>query len=83
MALWSGASRSLEDLRQPNAASYALMNRRSFLQSALAGTAARREEFLRDANADFAALRRNSKAWAEELAERQIWEQTLGDGIER
>jgi hypothetical protein len=41
----------------------------------------RREKFLRDANADFAALRRNSKAWKEELRERELWEQTLADGL--
>ena len=43
----------------------------------------RRENFLQDANADFATLRKNSKAWAAELAEREMWEQTLGDGLER
>ena len=41
----------------------------------------RREKFLRDANADFAALKRNSKAWKEELREREVWEQTLADGL--
>ena len=42
----------------------------------------RRESFLRAANADLAALRRNPKAWKEELRERQVWEQTLADGLE-
>ena len=42
----------------------------------------RREKFLRDANADFAALRRNSKAWKEQLAERELWDRTLMDGLE-
>jgi len=41
----------------------------------------RREKFLRDANADYAALRRNPKAWKEELKERALWEQTLSDGL--
>jgi len=42
----------------------------------------RRERFLRDANADFAALKKNRKAWREELAERKLWERTLGDGLD-
>jgi hypothetical protein len=42
----------------------------------------RRESFLRAANAEFAALRRDPKAWQEELRERQIWEQTLADGLD-
>jgi predicted kinase len=42
----------------------------------------RRERFLIGANADFAALRKNSKAWKEEQAERELWEQTLGDHLE-
>jgi len=41
----------------------------------------RREKFLRDANADFAALKRNPKAWKEELKERDVWEQALSDGL--
>lgn len=41
----------------------------------------RREKFLRGANADFAALKRDPKAWNEELAERALWEQTLVDGL--
>lgn len=40
----------------------------------------RREEFLRAANRDYAALRRNAKGWKEELRERELWEQTLADG---
>ena len=43
----------------------------------------RRDKFLRDANADFAALKRDKKAWKEELKEREIWEQTLADGLAR
>ena len=41
----------------------------------------RRERFLRAANADFEALRRDQKAWKEELRERQVWERTLADGL--
>jgi hypothetical protein len=41
----------------------------------------RRQEFLRAANRDYAALRRNSKRWKEELRERELWEQTLADGL--
>jgi hypothetical protein len=41
----------------------------------------RREKFLRAANADFEALRRDQKAWKEELRERQVWERTLADGL--
>ena len=42
----------------------------------------RREKFLREANAEFAALRSNPKAWKDELEERRLWDQTLMDGIE-
>ncbi len=42
----------------------------------------RRAKFLRGANADFAALRQNSRAWKEEQAERELWEQTSSDGLE-
>ena len=41
----------------------------------------RRERFLHAANADFAALKKNPKAWKEELRERGLWEQTLADGL--
>ncbi len=41
----------------------------------------RREKFLRAANADFAALRCDPGAWNEELRERDLWEQTLADGL--
>ena len=43
----------------------------------------RREEFLRAANRDYAALRRNPKGWREELRERALWEQTSADGLEK
>jgi len=42
----------------------------------------RREKFLRDANADFAALKQSGRAWSEELGERKLWDETLSDGIE-
>jgi predicted transcriptional regulator len=41
----------------------------------------RRENFLHAANADFAALKRNPKAWMEELRERKLWEHALADGL--
>jgi hypothetical protein len=41
----------------------------------------RRETFLRAANADFEALRRDAKAWKKELQERELWEKTLPDGM--
>ena len=41
----------------------------------------RREKFLRGANADFAALKRDPKAWNEALAERALWDQTVADGL--
>ncbi len=41
----------------------------------------RRDKFLRDANADFAAVKCDKEAWKEELEERELWEQTLADGL--
>ena len=41
----------------------------------------RRDTFLRDANADFAALKSNPKAWEKELKERELLKQTLTDGL--
>ena len=38
--------------------------------------------FLEDLAADFAVLRSDQKAWAEELAEREAWDATLADGLE-
>jgi len=43
----------------------------------------RRHEFLSAANRDYAALRRNPKRWKEELRKREVWEQTLPDGLHR
>jgi len=41
----------------------------------------RREKFLRAANADFEALRSDPEEWKKELRERDLWEQTLADGL--
>jgi predicted transcriptional regulator len=43
----------------------------------------RREKFLEDANAAFAALRSNPEAWSEEERERDLWDRTAGDGLEQ
>jgi predicted transcriptional regulator len=43
----------------------------------------RREKFLEEANAAFAVLRSNPEAWGEEQQERDLWDQTAGDGLER
>jgi hypothetical protein len=42
----------------------------------------RRERFLREANADYEALKQNPKAWKKVLEERETWEGTLADGID-
>jgi len=42
----------------------------------------RRERFLRAANADFAALKGDTKAWKQDLGERELWEQTVADGTQ-
>jgi hypothetical protein len=41
----------------------------------------RRERFLCAANADFADLKQDSKSWKDELRDRELWEQTLADGL--
>ena len=41
----------------------------------------RRERFLHGANADFQELKRDPKAWKDELLERETWEQTVADGL--
>ena len=43
----------------------------------------RRVRFLRGANTDYEALRRDPKAWKEERRERALWEQNLADGLEK
>lgn len=42
----------------------------------------RRELFFRKVNTAFARLRKDPKAWAEELAERALWDATQSDGLE-
>lgn len=42
----------------------------------------RRQQWLAAANAEYAALRANPDAWAEEEAERRLWDATLMDGLE-
>ncbi len=42
----------------------------------------RREQFLRAANAEYQALRGDSKAWADGIEERALWEQTDADGLD-
>jgi hypothetical protein len=41
----------------------------------------RRRRFFDEADAAFRALREDPAAWAEEQAERALWDQTLGDGL--
>jgi predicted transcriptional regulator len=43
--------------------------------------AQRRREILERANREFAALRADPVAWAEELEERRLWEATLMDDL--
>lgn len=42
----------------------------------------RRHLFFEGVNEDFARLRADPVAWEEELAERALWDNTLGDGLE-
>ena len=42
-----------------------------------------RERLLDEANAAYARLKSNPKAWKEELAEREQWDATLADGLEK
>ncbi len=42
----------------------------------------RRRLFLEGLNQDFKALKEDSEAWQEELAERSLWDNTLLDGVE-
>ena len=41
----------------------------------------RRRQFLDGLAGDFARLRKNNKAWQEELGERAEWDATLADGL--
>ncbi len=45
--------------------------------------ALRRQRFLEDAAAAYGKLRRDKKAWSEELAERKAWDKTLKDGLHK
>ena len=45
--------------------------------------ALRWQRFLEEAATAYGKLRRDKKAWAEELAERKVWDKTLKDGLER
>jgi hypothetical protein len=42
-----------------------------------------RERLLDEANAAYARLKNDQLAWKEELAERQQWDVTLADGLEK
>ncbi len=42
----------------------------------------RRRRFLEGLNRDFKALKEDTEAWQEELAERALWDNTLLDGVE-
>ena len=39
----------------------------------------RRQQLLAEMNRDFAAMRRDGDAWSEEMADRDVWDITLGD----
>ena len=43
----------------------------------------KREVFLENLNQDFKRLRENEAAWASEVEERRLWENTLLDGIDK
>jgi hypothetical protein len=43
----------------------------------------RREKMLEATNQAFATLKANEREWNEELAERELWENTLADGVEK
>jgi hypothetical protein len=43
----------------------------------------RRETFLDQANAAYAKLRKDPKAWQQELAERAEWDGTMMDGLSK
>ena len=42
----------------------------------------RRKEFLERANEEYAALRKDPAAWADEQEERRAWDKTTADGLE-
>lgn len=54
-------------------------------KQALIETAAKliaRYYFLRTANDAYAALKKDTKVWQEEIEERALWKMTLSDGLE-
>jgi hypothetical protein len=48
-----------------------------------AAEALRREVFFNQMAAGYVAMRLDEKAWAEEQAERALWDQTNADGLDR
>jgi predicted DNA-binding protein len=42
----------------------------------------RKTVYMEDLNRAYARLRADEEAWAEELKERELWENTLGDGLD-
>jgi hypothetical protein len=43
----------------------------------------RRRKMLEATNQAFARLKADENEWSEELAERELWENTLSDGVEK
>jgi len=43
----------------------------------------RRRKLLEETNQAFNALKTDKKAWKQEIAERELWENTLFDGVEK
>jgi hypothetical protein len=43
----------------------------------------RRDKFFRELHASYARLQDDPKAWQAELAERRLWETTLGDSLDK
>ena len=48
----------------------------------LAIAAYRRQVFIEEVNAGYAAMRSDPRVWAEEMRERETWDQTSNDGLE-
>lgn len=42
----------------------------------------RRQRFLEAANRQYAVLRQDKEAWKQEVAERDEWDRTAGDGLD-
>jgi len=42
----------------------------------------RRRIFVQRANASYAALRKDKRAWRHQTAERRAWDETLSDGLD-